>query len=95
MSDNSQKLRKIVFAGNAGVGKTSIMFVFLVMWNVIIYRYRQAQRYIAEDPTISLDFLKVDVKVDDVVVPCQLWDTLGQEKYRSVEETLFAQIAVL
>jgi len=35
-------------------------------------------------PTICIGFFKYDIPVDNFIVPLTIWDTAGQEKYRSL-----------
>eukprot|EP00826_Nyctotherus_ovalis_P026887 TRINITY_DN2096_c0_g1_i2.p1 TRINITY_DN2096_c0_g1~~TRINITY_DN2096_c0_g1_i2.p1 ORF type:complete len:205 (+),score=67.32 TRINITY_DN2096_c0_g1_i2:200-814(+) len=67
------KFLKIMILGNAGVGKTAIL-----------------ERYVNEaftgnyKVTIGADFLTKDIELDNNKVKLQIWDTAGQEKYRSL-----------
>ena len=59
--------------GNAGVGKTAIL-----------------ERYVSKvftgsyKVTIGADFLTRDIELDGSKIKLQIWDTAGQEKYRSL-----------
>uniref|UniRef100_A0A915AS35 Uncharacterized protein n=1 Tax=Parascaris univalens TaxID=6257 RepID=A0A915AS35_PARUN len=64
---------KIVFLGEQGVGKSSIITRFL--------RNEVAEEYNA---TIGIDFFSKNVVVDDKTVRLQIWDTAGQERFRSL-----------
>ena len=64
---------KIIFIGNSNVGKTSI-----------INRYIKNQ-FDATHPTISVAFEKKKLKIDPFTeADLNIWDTAGQEKYRSI-----------
>jgi small GTP-binding protein len=68
---------KVVFVGNASTGKTSI-----------IQRYCRKTFTTDQPPTIGSAFVnqKVEVKKDDGTrdVFLQIWDTAGEERYRSL-----------
>ncbi|KAL9653055.1 hypothetical protein ABK040_006276 [Willaertia magna] len=65
-------MMKVVVVGSQGVGKTSLVqrFVNDVFTN-------------RSEPTIGADFLQRVVLVDGQQVKLNLWDTAGQEKFRS------------
>lgn len=64
---------KIVFLGDLGVGKTSIItrFMFDSFEN----------DYVA---TIGIDFLSKTLHLEDSTIRLQLWDTAGQERFRTL-----------
>lgn len=64
---------KIVFLGNANVGKTTLITQFV---------YRQADK--DYNPTIGIDFLCTKANISGKEVRLQLWDTAGQEKFNSI-----------
>lgn len=65
---------KLVFLGDEGVGKTSI-----------ITRFTYDSFDKAHQPTIGIDFVSKSVSLDDgSVVRLALWDTAGQERFRSL-----------
>eukprot|EP01129_Flabellula_baltica_P015709 TRINITY_DN80_c0_g1_i2.p1 TRINITY_DN80_c0_g1~~TRINITY_DN80_c0_g1_i2.p1 ORF type:complete len:213 (+),score=48.34 TRINITY_DN80_c0_g1_i2:42-680(+) len=65
---------KIVLLGDTGVGKTSIA-----------YRYTQDEGFQhMTNPTIGAEFLLKNVQVDEFKLKLQIWDTAGQEKFRSL-----------
>ncbi|KAN0023275.1 hypothetical protein ACTFIV_009418 [Dictyostelium citrinum] len=68
-----RRIIKIVIIGEKSVGKTSIL-----------KRYVD-QRFVTLKPTIGVDFVNKDVMVGDKMVTLQLWDTSGQERFRSLE----------
>lgn len=65
------KKYKLVFLGEQGVGKTSLITRFM-------YDTFNAQ-YAA---TIGIDFLSKTMYLDDKTIRLQLWDTAGQERFR-------------
>lgn len=64
---------KIVFLGDQGVGKTSLITRF--MYNTFDTHYAA---------TIGIDFLSKTMYLDDQTIRLQLWDTAGQERFRSL-----------
>jgi len=79
MSSNSSSshkkkvLLKVIILGDSGVGKTSLM-------NMYVHKRFSAQ-YKA---TIGADFLTKEVMIDDKLVTLQIWDTAGQERFQSL-----------
>ncbi|TFJ83823.1 hypothetical protein NSK_004925 [Nannochloropsis salina CCMP1776] len=64
---------KLVFLGDQGVGKTSIITRF--MYDTFEKNYQA---------TIGIDFLSKTMYLEDRTVRLQLWDTAGQERFRSL-----------
>lgn len=64
---------KLVFLGDQGVGKTSIITRF--MYDSFDCHYQA---------TIGIDFLSKTLYLADRTVRLQLWDTAGQERFRSL-----------
>jgi Ras-related protein Rab-6A len=60
---------KLVFLGNASVGKTSIITRF--MYDTFDTTYQA---------TIGIDFLSKTMYLEDRTMRLQLWDTAGQER---------------
>ena len=63
---------KIILVGNAGVGKTAI-----------INRYYKNTFSEKLEPTISMNFIEKKINIDGKDITLNIWDTAGQEKYRS------------
>ena len=64
---------KLVFLGDPGVGKTSIITRF--MYDTFDSTYQA---------TIGIDFLSKTMYLEDRTIRLQLWDTAGQERFRSL-----------
>ena len=64
---------KIIFVGDAGVGKTTI--INRLMDNPFIEEY---------EPSIGVDFMSKNIKYHGQSVKLQIWDTAGQEKYKGL-----------
>ena len=67
------KVYKVMILGDSGVGKTSILEQYVSQ--VFTGHYKV---------TIGSDFLSKDLMIDGKRVKLQIWDTAGQEKYRSL-----------
>lgn len=72
-SNKSLTKYKIVFLGEQGVGKTSLITRF--MYDTFDDHYQA---------TIGIDFLSKTMYLDDKTIRLQLWDTAGQERFRSL-----------
>lgn len=75
---------KFVFAGDSGVGKTSICNFF---WN---NKFDENQ-----GPTIGIDFGSRIVEIENKKVKLQIWDTAGQERFRSFTKSYFRSSAAI
>ncbi|XP_050426081.1 ras and EF-hand domain-containing protein homolog isoform X2 [Adelges cooleyi] len=73
-----ERTYKIVFAGDAAVGKTCF-----------IHRFCKGQFTTKLGSTLGVDFQVKTVRVDDRIVALQLWDTAGQERFRSITKAYF------
>ncbi|KAK7496803.1 hypothetical protein BaRGS_00012012, partial [Batillaria attramentaria] len=73
-----QRIFKVVFVGDSGVGKSSF-----------IHRFCNNQFRASYAATIGVDFQIRALTVGDSTIVLQLWDTAGQERYRSVTKQYF------
>ena len=65
--------QKIIFCGDAGVGKTSII-------NSIM-----GQKFSEEyEPSIGVDFFSKTIRYKGRLIKLQIWDSAGQEKFKSL-----------
>jgi len=73
--DNSVSVtrHKIIFVGDAGVGKTTI--ISRIMGNPYNEIY---------EPSIGVDFMSKTIKYHGQNIKLQMWDTAGQEKYKGL-----------
>lgn len=69
---------KLVVIGESGVGKSN-----LLLW----FRENRFDEELM--PTVGLDFSSEDFNIKDKKVKVQIWDTAGQEKYRSTAKTYY------
>jgi small GTP-binding protein len=69
---------KVVFAGDSGVGKTSL----------ITREYDESfnEKHLA---TIGVDFRVKNYDLGLVQIKAQLWDTAGQERFRSIQKPYY------
>ena len=69
---------KLIIIGDAGVGKSSLL--------------KRAVKNIFEDnyqATIGFEFLLMHFQVNDLKIKFQIWDTCGQEMYRSLVQGFY------
>ena len=72
-SSDYQYIFKLILIGNSGVGKSSIL-----------NRYMNKAFEESYKCTIGVDFLMKSIEINGKTVKLQLWDTAGQEKYKSM-----------
>ena len=77
---------KIIIVGDSGVGKSCLSI--------------KASRNYFEDfysPTVGFEFLNFNVKIEDQNIKLQIWDTCGQEVYRSLISSFYrsASLAII
>ena len=73
MESNSVTRHKIIFVGDAGVGKTTI-----------IARITESPFNEVYEPSIGVDFMSKSIKYRGQNIKLQIWDTAGQEKYKGL-----------
>ena len=69
---------KLKMVGNSGVGKSSI-----------ILRYTENKFDESLPPTIGIDYRCKSIVVKSIPVKLSIWDTAGQEKFRTVTSTYY------
>lgn len=69
---------KVILLGNGGVGKSSLMNVFV-----------SGKFAVDSFHTIGVEFLIKEIVVDGEKVALQIWDTAGQERYRSLRTPFY------
>ncbi len=72
---------KIIFLGDAGVGKSSIL-----------RRYHRDNYMDMTEHTIGVDFFTTNKKRDGLLYKIQVWDTAGQERFNSLITSYFKRI---
>jgi len=78
-----QSSPRVIFIGDAGVGKTSI-----------IIRVTTGSFDTSPSPTVGAGVRPVTIRVRDASCKFHLWDTAGQEIYRSIVPLYFKQAVV-
>ncbi len=75
---NYNYLMKFILIGNSGVGKSSLLFQF------IENRFKNGV-----EPTIGIEFGTKMLEVGGKTVRLQIWDSAGQENYRSITRAYY------
>jgi Ras-related protein Rab-6A len=80
------KAHRIVALGDSGVGKTSL-----------ISKLINANSSVADQATIGIDFVSTNANTPTGAIRLQIWDTAGQEQFRSLIPTYLrgSSIAIL
>ena len=69
---------KVLLLGNSDVGKSSLLLRFVdSVWNDAFV------------PTIGVDFKVKTLEINNKKVKMQIWDTAGEERFRTVVSTYF------
>ncbi|KAF6022102.1 tag-312 [Bugula neritina] len=76
-----QRLYKVIFVGDAGVGKTSFVTHFCKGY----FQLNTAA-------TLGIDFYTKNIEVDRIKITLQLWDTAGQERFRCISTPYFRKV---
>lgn len=77
-SGSIDKTLKIVFLGDSGVGKTTILGRYI---------HRNFEQF--TQPTVGTMFFCKKLVKGDKTYELQIWDTAGQEKFRSITPIYF------
>ncbi|KAM3130523.1 hypothetical protein pb186bvf_017332 [Paramecium bursaria] len=75
---------KIIVIGDSGVGKSSILKQY------VLNQFPESIK-----PTLGLEFMKKIVQINDTEVELQLWDTAGEEVFRSLSKQYYRQAAAV
>ena len=83
---NYQYIFKLILIGNSGVGKSCILQRYM--------KHTFEEKYKC---TIGVDFLMKSLTINGKTVKLQLWDTAGQEKYKSMVSSYYrgANVALI
>jgi small GTP-binding protein len=73
---------KFILIGCAGVGKTALL-----------KRLIDGTFSDSSDPTVGVEFETAFLQIDDQRVQLQIWDTAGQEKFRSITKAYYRTAA--
>jgi Ras-related protein Rab-2A len=70
---------KFIVIGDSGIGKTSL-----------VRKYQNIHyKHTDPDPTIGVEFTSVTFNSGNYIIKNQIWDTAGQEAYRSLTKSFF------
>ncbi|OAF65567.1 Ras-related protein Rab-4B [Intoshia linei] len=78
MSETYDYLIKFLIIGNAGSGKSCILY------NLVENKFKPMS-----SETIGVEFGCKLIQVDDKLVKLQIWDTAGQERFRAVTKSYY------
>jgi small GTP-binding protein len=81
MDENSDITLKLLIVGGSGVGKTNFLNMFL--------NNKFNQNYFS---STGIDLQKKIMNIKNKKVRIQIWDTAGQEKYKSITKNLFLKV---
>ena len=84
IEDNDKLEIKVILLGEAGVGKTSI-----------ISRY--VENKFSDDvmSSTAMTYVQKEVTIDKTKIQLNIWDTVGQEKYRSLSKLFFKDTKIV
>ena len=71
-------LFKILVIGESSVGKTCLLL-----------RYTEDTFNASHLATIGIDFKLKELMIDDKLIKLQIWDTAGQDRYKSITKTYY------
>ncbi|CAK94311.1 unnamed protein product (macronuclear) [Paramecium tetraurelia] len=83
-SQQAQEVYKIILVGDQGVGKSSILL-----------RYTKDLFQRDYNVTIGLEFASKKVTIQDTALTLQIWDTAGQEAFRSIARSFYRNSAAI
>ena len=85
MNDYLEEI-KLILLGESGVGKTAI-----------IKRYLYDKFDLDKTPSTSMNYVEKDIEINNKKFKLNIWDTIGQEKYRSLSKLFLneTQIVIL
>jgi Ras-related protein Rab-1A len=78
MSRDYDYLLKVLLVGDSGVGKSCILL-----------RYADDHYVESYISTIGVDFKIRTIEIEDKIVKLQIWDTGGQERFRSITSSFY------
>ena len=77
-SSNQSLVAKLLIVGDSRVGKSCILT-----------RFTEACYTPNSIMTVGIDCKSKKIQVDDSIIKLQIWDTAGQEKYRSITQNFY------
>eukprot|EP00808_Paulinella_micropora_P019765 g28901.t1 len=76
-------LFKYIIIGDTGVGKTALLF-----------KFTEGRFQAAHDITIGVEFGAKTIDLGGTAIKLQIWDTAGQESFRSITRSYYREAAV-
>lgn len=73
----------VIVIGDSGVGKTNLLLRFVK--NEFEYETH---------PTIGIDFTTKTVELDEKNIKVQIWDTAGQDRFKSISTAYYNYILI-
>ena len=73
-----ERLFRVIIVGDTGVGKSCLLL-----------RFSEDRFNENHDVTIGVEFGTRTLKIDDQAIKLQIWDTAGQESYRSITRSFY------
>ena len=83
MSSQFDYLLKVIIIGDSCVGKSNIFSV-----------YRDGTFSEKLQPSIGVEFLAKNIKINDIIFRLQIWDTAGQENFVSMTKVYYRNSSV-
>ena len=80
-NDNSILIIKLLIVGDTGVGKSNF-----------IYRYIKEQFSDNSLSSVGFESNSKEIEITDKKVIVQLWDSAGEEKFKSITKNLFSRV---
>ena len=78
LQENYDYMIKMLLVGDSSVGKTNILL-----------RFAGDQYQPNYKATIGVDFKIKTIKVNETSIKLQIWDTAGQEKFKTITQTYY------
>jgi Ras-related protein Rab-2A len=78
MSNNYDFLFKFIIIGDSSVGKSCILL-----------RFTEGRYKTEHEPSLGVEFGSKNIQVGDQVIKIQIWDTAGQESFKSITRSYY------
>lgn len=75
---NYHYLFKLIVIGDSGVGKSCIVLQLV-----------EQKTNLSHDVTIGVEFAAKNLKINGKIIKLQIWDTAGQENFRSITRSYY------
>lgn len=78
MNNNYDYLFKFIIIGDSNVGKSCLLL-----------RFTEEKFKSEHEPTLGVEFGSKHVKIQDQLIKIQIWDTAGQESFKSITRSYY------